>query len=124
MRTFLWSVCFVIGASALGCRSESGTPPPAPTMGATAMPDPEKKIAANLAQLDAADRALAEAQRFCAVENDGRLGSMGPPVKVMVNDKPVFLCCDGCRDEALADPEKTLAKVESLKEINQAAVKK
>jgi hypothetical protein len=33
----------------------------------------------------------------------------------MVKDQPVFLCCKGCRRKALADPDKTLAKVAELK---------
>ena len=41
---------------------------------------------------------------------------VGTPVKVMVKDQPVFLCCKSCRKKALADPDKTLAKVKQLKE--------
>jgi hypothetical protein len=33
----------------------------------------------------------------------------------MVKGQPVFLCCDGCADNAQADPEKTLARVRDLK---------
>jgi hypothetical protein len=44
-----------------------------------------------------------------------RLGSMGTPVKVVISGKPVFLCCEGCREKALADPDGTLAKAEKLK---------
>jgi len=40
---------------------------------------------------------------------------MGPPVKVMVKDQPVFLCCKSCKDEALKDPDKTLERVAELK---------
>jgi len=40
---------------------------------------------------------------------------MGVPVKVMVKDQPVFLCCKGCQKEALADPDKTLARVKELR---------
>jgi hypothetical protein len=75
----------------------------------------EARIRESLARLDPKDRALAEAQQYCPIESDNRLGSMGPPVKVMVEDQPVFLCCKGCTKQALADPEKTLAKVRALK---------
>jgi hypothetical protein len=44
-----------------------------------------------------------------------RLGAMGVPFKVMVNGRPVFLCCSGCEAEALAHPARTLAKVDDLK---------
>lgn len=39
---------------------------------------------------------------------ESRLGSMGMPVKLMIQGRPVFLCCSGCESEALADPVKTL----------------
>jgi Cu(I)/Ag(I) efflux system membrane fusion protein len=68
----------------------------------------ETKIAAALAKLNAADRRLAEDQRFCAVLPDSRLGSMGTPTKLMIEGRPVFLCCSGCESEALAHPAKTL----------------
>jgi hypothetical protein len=76
----------------------------------------EGQVQAALAKLDPADRKLAEAQRFCAVDNEERLGAMGTPFKVMVNGEPVFLCCKGCSRNALANPEKTLARVKDLKE--------
>ena len=81
----------------------------------TSAANPAESVAANLAKLGAEDRKLAEAQKFCAVETKNPLGSMGVPVKVMVKDQPVFLCCKGCRTKALADPAKTLARVEELK---------
>lgn len=75
----------------------------------------ESQVQANLAKLSPEDRTVAEAQRFCAIEDENRLGSMGTPVKVMVKDEPVFLCCKSCQKRALADPDKTLAKVKDLK---------
>ncbi len=76
----------------------------------------DAKIKAALAKLSDADRELAEQQRFCAVLATSPLGSMGAPVKVMVDGQPVFVCCEGCREEALTDPKATLAKVQELKE--------
>ena len=78
--------------------------------------DPDAKLAASLAGLSADDRKLAEAQRFCAVENENLLGSMGKPVKLVIEGQAVFLCCAGCEDGAKADPKQTLAKVKELKE--------
>ena len=40
-----------------------------------------------------------------------RLGSMGTPKKVDVNGTVVFICCNGCRQPLLEDPEKYLAKL-------------
>lgn len=80
----------------------------------TAKADPNARIKAALGKLSAEDRGLAEAQRFCAVEGENLLGSMGRPVKLMIEGQPVFLCCEGCQDAAKADPKKTLAKVKEL----------
>ena len=73
------------------------------------------KIEANLAKLRPEDRELAEAQVFCPIMMQKRLGSMGPPIKVMIKDQPAFLCCKGCQRKALANPDATLARVEQLK---------
>jgi hypothetical protein len=75
----------------------------------------EQKIKASLDKLSPEDRKLAEEQKFCALENDHRLGSMGTPHKAMVKGEPVFLCCKGCEKEILADPDKALAKVKELR---------
>jgi hypothetical protein len=83
----------------------------------------EAKIKASLAKLSPEDQRLAEEQKFCAVENDNRLGKMGMPVKIMVKGQPVFLCCDGCTKEAEDDPDATLAKVKELKEKNKTPTK-
>jgi multidrug efflux pump subunit AcrA (membrane-fusion protein) len=74
----------------------------------------DAKVKAELAKLSASDRPLAEAQGLCP-ETGKPLGSMGMPVKVMLKGQPVFLCCEGCEDNARVNPEQTLAKVEKLK---------
>jgi Cu(I)/Ag(I) efflux system membrane fusion protein len=67
-------------------------------------------IAAAMAELSPEDRALAEKQKVCLVA-DGALGSMGAPIKVEVKGHTVFICCEGCREDLLADPDKYLAKL-------------
>ena len=89
-------------------RPKPQTAPPAPAGGKDA------KINAALARLSSEDRELAVKQKFCAVSDTSRLGSMGPPVKVLIEGKPVFLCCEGCRESALGDPQATLSKVDEL----------
>lgn len=74
----------------------------------------ESAIDAALAKLPQEVRRIAEAQRFCPVLNENRLGSMGEPVKLIIADRPVFLCCEGCRKAALKDPKATLAAVDKL----------
>jgi hypothetical protein len=111
---WLWLAAVLFSSVFTGCKDAAPEKPKAPGK-AEAPRSTEDKFSTNLAKLDPADRKLAEAQKFCAVENENRLGSMGTPVKVMVKDQPVFLCCKSCQKSALADPEKTLAKVEELK---------
>ena len=91
----------------LGCAKNS----PAPQ-------DKEAKYQAALAKLKPEDQKLAQAQKFCAVETANRLGSMGKPVKVMVKDQAVFVCCKHCEKLATNDPDKTLAVVQKLKDAN------
>ena len=66
-------------------------------------------------KLTAADRKLVDAQEWCVVMTDNRLGEMGVPMKIMVKDQPVFLCCKGCQRKALADADVTLKKLAELK---------
>jgi hypothetical protein len=140
MKLFAHFVIALFGAGLVGADTASSCPcsSPGPAIERAALPaccfpvaapaDPqdapkpadkakeeEATIKANLAKLSDADRKLAEAQRFCAVENDDRLGSMGVPFKILIKDQPVFLCCKGCAKQANADPDKTLAKVKELK---------
>ncbi len=57
-----------------------------------------------------ADAAAMAAQKVCPVM-DEPLGGMGTPIKVMVGDKPIYLCCKGCVKKIQADPAKYLAMV-------------
>jgi hypothetical protein len=103
-------------AALIGCQGGSSSKaPPSKANPAAAKKDAEAEIQANLAKLSPEDRKLAEAQRFCAVENENRLGSMGVPMKIMLQDEPVFLCCDSCETRARAHADRTVAKVRDLK---------
>jgi Cu(I)/Ag(I) efflux system membrane fusion protein len=77
--------------------------------------DQDAKAKANLAKLSTPDRRLVETQKMCPILNNP-LGSMGPPVKVVVKDQPVFLCCPACEKRARVDPDKTLAEVAELRQ--------
>jgi hypothetical protein len=76
--------------------------------------DTPSKVEASLAKLSSDDRRIAESQKFCPVLGT-LLGSMGPPVKVMLEGQPAFLCCSGCKQKALDNPKEILAKVAALK---------
>jgi Cu(I)/Ag(I) efflux system membrane fusion protein len=68
-----------------------------------------EEIRIALEQLDEADRKLAVAQEICPVTLS-KLGSlgMGAPIKLNVHGSTVFICCQGCRDALLEEPEKYL----------------
>lgn len=84
----------------------------------------ELTIRAALAKLSSTDRKLAEKQAFCVVNEEGRLGSMGAPVKLTIQGQPVFLCCDGCRDRALENPAATLARAKRLRDGSKSSSSK
>jgi Cu(I)/Ag(I) efflux system membrane fusion protein len=77
--------------------------------------DEDAKVKAVLFKLSHVDQSPAQAQAYCPILEANRLGSMGLPVKLILNDQPVFLCCPACEKEARAHPEQTLAKVQALK---------
>jgi hypothetical protein len=70
---------------------------------------------AEIAKLPMEERMAIEAQKYCAINTTGFLGSMGAPIKLTIEGKPVYLCCGGCTAKAQANPAATLAKVEELK---------
>lgn len=61
-------------------------------------------------ELSPDDQQLVARQKVCPVTNLP-LGSMGAPIKVMVEGRPVFICCEGCRKQLIAEPAKFLAKL-------------
>ena len=80
-----------------------------------------EKIVKALAKLSPADRVMAEKQEFCVVRPKSELGSMETPHKILIKGQPAFLCCAGCEQDALKNPQATLAMVTKLQ---QAAQKK
>lgn len=100
----------------MGCGTKVGPPQAGSTpVPSTSAEVPTDEIAAERAKLAPADRVLVEAQEWCVVSTDERLGEMGPPLKLDIKGQPVFVCCKGCKKKAEADPDKTLAKVAELK---------
>jgi hypothetical protein len=70
------------------------------------------KLRVTVAALTDADRAQIARQQVCPVMG-GKLGSMGAPVKVLVGDHVVYLCCKGCLSKLEKAPEQYLAKVQA-----------
>jgi hypothetical protein len=103
----VWLLSTVVCVLVAGCTSSPSDP--------AARKSEAAKVQAALEKLDPEDRKLAEAQKFCAVQNKNLLGSMGKPFKLVLKKQTVFLCCDGCKETAESDPEKTLATAEELR---------
>jgi len=68
------------------------------------------KMKAELAKLPESDRLAAEKQHMCPVSGE-MLGTMGVPLKVTVKNQDVWLCCEGCKDQLLENPDEYLAKL-------------
>ena len=113
MLRFRHAILPLAFAALIGCRNK-GDPVEIKTAATTASIG-DDDVASERAKLDPAERALVEAQEWCVVQTDERLGSMGPPLKLEIDAQPVFVCCAGCKKKALADPKATLAKVSELK---------
>jgi hypothetical protein len=78
-------------------------------------PGPSDSIQANLASLTPDDRRLVEAQRICLADGCGaRLGEGGPPRRVVLQNQPIFFCCEGCERWARTHPSAALAKLHRL----------
>lgn len=109
----LWAVAG-LSLGLYGC-STSSTSEPQPSAEAHgdqshASQSDMEAMHAELAKLSPEDAASAEKQHVCPVSGE-MLGVMGPPVKVDVQGQQVWICCEGCRDQLLADPEQYLAKL-------------
>lgn len=69
-----------------------------------------KPLTVEVVQVSLSDQPLIAKQANCPVM-DIPLDSMGGPVKLLVGDKPLFLCCEGCLKKVQSDPAKYLATV-------------
>jgi hypothetical protein len=72
------------------------------------------KLLVTVAMLDESDRAGIERQQVCPVTG-GKLGAMGTPIKVLVGDQPIYLCCKGCLGKVQKNPDAYFAKAAELR---------
>lgn len=72
---------------------------------------PQSDIERALAKLPEEDRELAIAQKVCPVTGEP-LGSMGAPIKVTVDGRHLFICCEGCEEDAKKNFDEYLAKLD------------
>ena len=71
---------------------------------------PEPPPTVVVSKVTEADKSLIAKQATCPVM-DEPLESMGGPIKLLVGEKPLFLCCKGCIKKVKAEPEKFLKAV-------------
>lgn len=72
------------------------------TFALTRLPPPVTVV-----EITEADRPGIERQQVCPVTG-ARLGSMGPPVKVLIGQQPLYVCCQACVAKIQQEPEKYL----------------
>ncbi|HEY4760073.1 MAG TPA: hypothetical protein VIH42_05775 [Thermoguttaceae bacterium] len=71
-------------------------------------------LTVTVAQLTEADQAGIASQKVCPVSG-GKLGSMGTPIKVMVGNQPIYLCCEACIRKVQDNPAQYVAKAAKLR---------
>jgi hypothetical protein len=72
------------------------------------------KLPVTLAALSESDRTGIARQRVCPVTG-APLGSMGDPIKVLIDDRSLYLCCQGCVAKVKNAPETYTPKVSQLR---------
>jgi hypothetical protein len=106
---YLATLFIVAVLAAAGCNDAKPTP--------AVVSGTETKETTKSKELSAEDQAAITKQKVCPI-SDEPLDAMGGPIKVMIEGKPVFLCCKSCEKTAMKKPEETLKKVEELKAKN------
>jgi len=117
----------LLAVGVAACSSSEPTISEAPSGGEATSAEDEalEPVSLNAKQLeqiellpeDQQDAAIA--QSVCPISG-APLGSMGVPIALSLEGGTVFLCCAGCEDSAMSDPEGTLAKVAALKAASAA----
>lgn len=98
------------GGSSGSDKSQANT-----TVRPTTPEDPIAVINAALASLDPADQAIAREQKYCPVLKENELGSMGTPLRVVIDGVTFFVCCEGCIAKTKKSPKEVLASVRELR---------
>jgi hypothetical protein len=92
-----------LAAAYFGANRPSATEPPPPKANQPPQQSPGKRLSPQ-------DLDLVARQKTCPV-TDEPLDSMGGPVRMEVQGRVVFLCCQGCESSVRKNPQKYLAKL-------------
>lgn len=74
-------------------------------------------VQVTVAPLKEADRPLVEEQRICPVMDAG-LSEHGQPIKLMIGNISLFVCCEGCVEAVEKNPQQYLQKMAAIWEAN------
>lgn len=98
-RTILWGSIVGLSFAVLGCGSQPSPPAHSDDHHSHEHTTHEEtEVNEAFAKLSPEDREAAIAQKICPV-SDQALGSMGTPIKVIVEGQEIFVCCAGCVEE-------------------------
>lgn len=78
------------------------------------IPGFDATMLAAIQMLPDGDQPAALEQVICPVTKF-KLGSMGVPPKVSVAGNDIYLCCEGCRDSLMEDPQSYITMLETMK---------
>jgi hypothetical protein len=101
---------WLTGCGGTSAQTQGEKAKPADQKSPIAAKDAKDKPQVTVVPVSKDDEAAMKEQAVCPVSGD-KLGSMGEPVKVMIGDKALFLCCSGCLSKVQDDPELYLNKV-------------
>lgn len=105
----LWTAASLSIVLLVGCSTDTEPQPSTDTSPETNQAEIPEEMS-GISELPESEQAAALEQKICPVSEEP-IGSMGKPIKVSVESKDVFVCCEGCIDMVKEDPEKYLAKL-------------
>jgi Cu(I)/Ag(I) efflux system membrane fusion protein len=97
-----------------GGHSEHGAGSPQAATSKPSRHTPSEEELKNINQLEPPDRQLALLQQICPVGKEP-LGSMGKPIKTIIEGETVFLCCKGCERTAQQRAKEIVRTVRELR---------
>lgn len=109
MTLSVLSVAMLWVSGSLGCGGEEAAEKPADM---PAVDESTSAIEKALASLSAEDRELVVMMEDCPVSGQP-LGSMGTPIKITKDGRSLFICCEGCREEAEKKFDDLIAKIDA-----------
>ena len=80
-----------------------------------------RALTITVAKITEGDRGAIARQGICPV-TDEALGSMGAPIKVLIGDQAIYVCCEGCISKVRKNPEFYLKKARGSGQAQHGSV--